>query len=273
MITPFDNDKIDFTALGRLIEYQAKYVDGFVVLGTTGEPYTLGDVEKDAVVQFVLQRKGQKSVIVGVQGNATARCVDNALHWQALGADALLCITPYCNRCNTRGLVAHYAALAQAVSVPIVAYNVPARTGVNITPEVLQQLLTLPHIVGVKEASGNARQIARFATICRARGAGLYCGDDALIPLFRSLGAVGVISAAANAVPAAIADGWRCKYARLPRWNALYLPLLDAMFAEVNPIGVKYACALRGLCRNRLRLPLTPITQIEGLDRYFSLHN
>ena len=270
MITPFAGEQVDYDALQRLLTYQAAYVDGYVVLGTTGEPYTLSSTERDDVVRFVLQRRGQKRVIVGVQGNDTARCVTNALHWQAMGADALLCITPYCNRCNATGLVAHYTALDGALSIPIIVYNVPARTGVNIDADTLARLLALPHVYGVKEASGNSRQIAQFAALCCTAGKALYCGDDALLPYFRALGAAGIVSAAANAVPMVVHSGWHCALARLSRWNALYGGLLNAMFAEVNPIGVKYACARRGLCRNALRLPLTPIGVSPALDGYLT---
>lgn len=250
-----------------MLEYLDKYADAYVVLGTTGEPYTLSASEKEEVVRFVLQRRGQKQVIVGVEGNDTALACQNAKHWQKAGAEALLCITPYCNKCTQSGIVAHYSALSRAVDIPLVVYNVPSRTGVNVSCDTLERLLEIPSVSGVKEASGDPDQIARYAVLCRKCQRDLYCGDDALLPLFRVLGAQGVISAAANAVPQVIRKGWYAPLPELADWNSRYKALFSALFSVVNPIGIKYACWLRGLCANRLRLPLTPLRQDESLQQ------
>lgn len=256
LITPFTEDGVDFDALVRIAQGAARRSSSLVALGTTAETCTLGDDEQDAVVRCLL---GHFSLplVVGVSGNDTRRVVRNALHWQEMGAAALLCITPYYNRCNAHGLTAHYEAICRAVDVPVILYNVPSRTGVNIPTELLPQLLALPHVAGIKEASADPRQIMGDAVACARADKALLCGEDALLPLFRAVGAAGAVSAAANAIPDVMADALSLPMAAMPRWTETYYPLVDSLFADVNPICVKQACYHLGLCRNILRLPLT----------------
>lgn len=255
LITPFADGAIDYDALAVLVRRAAISSNALVVLGTTAEPCSLSMEEKESIVRFVLQSTA-KPVVVGLTGNDTPRVVQCARRYSQLGASALLCVTPYYNRCNAEGLLAHYRAIAQAVEIPIILYNVPARTGVNITPETLSRLLTLPHVVGVKQASSDAMQIMHYATVCASLSRTLYCGDDAMLPLFRSVGAEGIISAAANAIPDVMAEGMYMPMGDMPRWVTRYLPLVECLFGDVNPIRVKEACYHLGLIRNELRLPL-----------------
>ena len=260
LITPFADGKVDYHSLAVVCRHVLPHSHGLVVLGTTGEPCTLDEVEKDAVVRFLFTQT-HLPIVVGVTANDTARGVRQALHWQSVGAKALLVITPYYNRCTPEGLSAHFEAICGVVDIPVILYNVPARTGVNITPSTLARLLSLPHVVGVKEAAGDARQIMQYAAVCHRMDKALLCGEDALLPVFRAVGADGVISAAANAVPSVVAEGFAMPLGDVHRWSARYLSLWQSLFAEVNPIGVKAACRLLGLCRDELRLPLTPCTQ------------
>ena len=257
LITPFDDGKVDYDSLAAVCNHTLRYARGLVVLGTTGEPCTLTEAEQNDVVRFIFTLT-DRPIVVGVTANDTAKAVRQALHWQAVGAKALLVITPYYNRCTPEGLVAHYRAIAEVVDIPIILYNVPSRTGVNITVPTLSRLLSLAHVVGVKEATADALQITQYAAVCHRLGKTLMCGEDCLLPAFRAVGAAGVISAAANAVPSVVAEGCNMSLDDVHHWSERHLPLLQAMFAEVNPIGVKAACYHLGLCRNQLRLPLTP---------------
>jgi len=257
LITPFAHGKVDHEALAALCLRVLPHSAGLVVLGTTGEPCALRDREKLDVVRTVRSVCG-KPIVVGVTGNDTATVQRRAVQWQREGASALLLVTPYYNRCSQEGLLAHYAAVCRAVDIPVVVYNVPARTGVNIAPDTLARILSLPHVEAVKEANADPRQIVQYATICHQMGKTLLCGEDALLPLFRAAGARGVISAAANAIPSVMAEGMRVPMTDAVRWLCRYGALLDALFAEVNPICVKQACYHLGLVRNELRLPLTP---------------
>ena len=258
IITPFGDSAVDYDALTRITLRAGVHSTAFVVLGTTAEPCSLSQDERDAILRH-LQVTTAKPLIVGVTGNDTATVVQSALHYQAMGASALLVLTPYYNRCSTAGLVAHFRAVAEAVDLPVILYNVPSRTGVDITPDTLARLLLLPHVIGVKEANADAHQIIRYAAVCRELGRALLCGDDCMLPLFRAVGCDVAVSAAANAIPDVVAGGLSIPLADMPRWLVRYMPLLERMFTEVNPIGVKAACAHLGLCANRLRLPLTHI--------------
>lgn len=256
IITPFRSGAIDYDALGVLCRRAMLSSTALVALGTTAEPCSLSAEEKDEVVRYLLSQTA-KPVVVGVSGNNTPDVVASARHWQQVGASALLVITPYYNKCTTEGLVAHFRAVCEAVDVPVILYNVPARTGVNVSPDTLQRLLLLPNVVGVKDAIEDAAQILSDAMVCRLLGRAYLCGEDAMLPLFRAVGAQGVVSAAAVAVPDVMAEGMHVPLADLPRWTERYLPLLRRLFAEVNPVGVKQACYHLGLCSPHLRLPLS----------------
>ena len=258
LITPFSSGAVDYDALTRITLRAAVHSSAFVALGTTAEPCSLTLEERDGVIRHLMSVT-DRPLVVGVTGNDTASVVRSSLHYQEMGVSALLVLTPYYNRCSSEGLIAHFRAVAEAVSIPIILYNVPVRTGVDITPESLSRLLLLPHVIGVKEANADPREIMHYAAVCHTLGRTLLAGDDAMLPLFRAVGAGGAVSAAANAIPDVIASGLSVPLSDMPRWLVRYMPLIEQMFAEVNPIGVKSACYHLGLCGNELRLPLTPI--------------
>lgn len=266
MITPFKKTGIDFTALSKLLDKQIEGgVDAVVMLGTTGEPATMSQAEKDAVLTLAVKKlKGIIPIIAGAGSNSTEQAIQNAVRAEALGADGLLVVTPYYNKCTDRGLIAHYSAIAKATTLPIIVYNVPSRTGVNVRPEVFARLAEIDNIVGIKEASGNMSQIAETIRLTRDT-ASVYSGDDALTIPTMSLGGKGVISVASNPLPSYVstmADAWLKGDASLAQKMQLdLLPLVNALFKEVNPIPVKKACELLNLCDGTPRLPLTPATR------------
>ena len=266
LITPFSDGEIDFEAFGRLIDRQlAAGTDALIVCGTTGEPATLTQDEKDALLAFALRRAaGRLPVIAGTGTNCTKTSVGQAVRAEKLGADALLVVTPYYNKATQQGLIAHYTAIADAVRLPVILYNVPSRTGVNLLPETAAQLSEQENIMGIKEASGDLSQFAELSRLCGGRLA-LYAGnDDQALPML-SLGAQGVISAAANAAPEEmhrLTEAWLAGDIRASCEAQLsLLPLIRLLFSEVNPIPVKAALELLGLCRAELRLPLTRLSE------------
>ena len=266
LVTPFADGKVDFPALEALIEAQiAARTDAIVVLGTTGEPSTLLPEERREIIACAKERIGaQAQLIVGAGANCTRTAVGYAEEAEALGADAILVVTPYYNKASEEGLLRHFTAVAEAVSLPVILYNVPGRTGVNLSPELAARLLEHPRIRGIKEASGSIAQISRLAELM-GECAALYAGNDSEILPVLALGGRGVISVAANIVPAevkALTTAWQTGKAETARALQLrLLALTRALFAEVNPIPVKAALSLMGRIRNELRLPLC---QLEG---------
>lgn len=266
LITPFNEDEtVNYDMLGELIERQiAGNTDAIIVCGTTGEPATMTEDEKLAVIRYAVEKTaGRIPVIAGTGGNATSVVIDFSKKAEALGVDGLLVVTPFYNKATQNGLYAHYKEVAKAVSLPIIMYNVPSRTGCNIAPETAVRLARdCENIVGIKEASGNISQVARLAK--QAGGIlDIYSGnDDQVIPIL-SLGGIGVISVLSNVAPKAAHDmvmeyleGDRKKAAAL---QLDYLDLINALFCEVNPIPVKGAMNLMGYNVGKLRLPLTEI--------------
>ena len=266
LITPFNEDEtVNYDMLGELIERQiAGKTDAIIVCGTTGEPATMAEDEKLAVIRYAVEKTaGRIPVIAGTGGNATSVVIDFSKKAEALGVDGLLVVTPFYNKATQNGLYAHYREVAKAVSLPIIMYNVPSRTGCNIAPETAVRLARdCENIVGIKEASGNISQVAKLAK--RAGGIlDIYSGnDDQVIPI-PSLGGIGVISVLSNVAPKAAHDmvmeyleGDRKKAAAL---QLDYLDLINALFCEVNPIPVKGAMNLMGYNVGKLRLPLTEI--------------
>ena len=265
LITPFSGGEIDFPALGRLIDRQIEgKTDALIVCGTTGEPPTLTLAEKDSILAFALERaNGRIPVFMGTGTNCTAVSVRQSVRAQQMGADGLLVVTPYYNRYTQNGLIAHYNAIADAVDLPLILYSVPSRTGVNLLPETAARLSEHPNILGLKEASGNISQIAETARLCGDRIA-LYSGnDDQILPIL-SLGGQGVISVASNVVPRFVSDltdAWFSgDAARCLQLQLTLLPLAKQLFCEVNPIPVKAALEIMGLCRADVRLPLTRLS-------------
>ena len=265
MVTPFSEGAVDFPALGRLIDLQITAgTDALIVLGTTGEPPTLTADEKERILSFALERAdGRIPVIAGCGGNSTKDVARRAKRMEEMGADALLTVTPYYNKTTQAGLIAHYTAIADAVSIPIILYNVPSRTGMNLLPDTAEALSHHPNIRGIKEASGNISQIAELAARTRGRLT-LYSGnDDQVLPIM-ALGGAGVISVAGNVIPETMRElAHSCLTGDMDRARALQdsiLPLAAQLFAEVNPIPVKAALHILGLCSPEVRLPLLPLS-------------
>ena len=265
LITPFTRDGVDFESLNRILDDQlAGGVDAVVVLGTTGEPATMTMAEKRAVIEFAVKKlKGKLPVIVGTGANSTAAAVEMSVTAESLGADALLLVTPYYNKATQKGLIAHFTAVADAVHTPIICYNVPGRTGVNMLPATFAELAEHPNIAAIKEASGNMEQIEEAIRLAGDKAV-VYSGDDGITVPVMAMGGMGVISVVSNAAPrftsemtSAFLSGDLKKAAKM---QLEMLPFVRAMFCEVNPIPVKKAMQLRGLCNGILRLPLTEMT-------------
>ena len=279
LITPFTNDEIDFKALEKLLEYQLNgNVNSLVVLGTTGEPATMTQEEKISVVRFVVDYVGGRlPIIVGAGSNSTTQAIDNGLLYSDLGADGLLMVTPYYNKCTQLGLVEHFTKVAEKISLPIILYNVPGRTGVNMLPETFATLAELDNIVAIKEASGNMEQIEECIRLTRGK-ADVISGDDGLTVPIMLMGGCGVISVASNLLPRYVSTMTDCalngdiKTAVDMQLNLL--PVVRGLFSEVNPIPVKAGAEILGLCSGDLRLPLTRLTEknriiLEGLLQDF----
>ena len=264
LVTPFNESGVDFDALEALIDRQLDGgADAIVVLGTTGEPATITPAERAAIIECAVARcAGRAPLIVGAGSNCTETAVRQSAEARRLGADAVLVVTPYYNRASEDGLAAHFNAVADAVDIPVIMYNVPSRTCVNLPPALVARLARHPNLCAVKEASGSLRQMTDMAAVC-AGGVAIYCGNDDQVAPAMALGARGVISVAANVIPRQMhdmamlglnGDARRCLEEQL-RW----LPLIRQLFREVSPIPVKAALSMMGLAENRLRLPLCPL--------------
>ena len=270
MVTPFAPDGgINFGAFAKMIEYQlANGTDALLVLGTTGEPPTMTDDEKLALMRFAVeQTRGRAKLIFGCGSNSTAHAVEMAEKAEELGADGLLAVTPYYNKCTQKGIVGYYRAICETSSLPVIAYNVPPRTGVNILPATAEALCEIPGMAGIKEACGNMEQICE--TMRRVRGKmDVYSGDDNLNLPILAIGGAGLISVVSNIAPKECKQVYEYMAAGdLARANELedrLLPLIDACFTEVNPIPVKYGCDLIGLDAG---LPRPPLTELEDAHK------
>ena len=261
MITPFKNDKLDLDAFARLIDFQLENsTDALVICGTTGEAPTLTYEEKCKAIEFAIDRVGGKiPVIAGTGANSTNEAIHMSQTAEKLGASALLVVTPFYNKATQRGLIAHYTAIADSVHLPIIIYNVPSRTGVNVLPATIKTLSRHENIIGVKEASGNISQIAELASICDCD---IYSGcDDQVLPIL-SLGGKGVISTISNLIPREMHELCTSFFAgnteRARKLQFRMLPIFRAAFCEVNPIPIKTMMSLYGMCEAEIRLPLTP---------------
>jgi 4-hydroxy-tetrahydrodipicolinate synthase len=262
VITPmYDDGSINFDELGRILEDQiARGTDAIVICGTTGECSTLTDEEQLAAIKFTVDTVAHRvPVVAGAGSNDTDHGCALAKGSAACGADALLLVTPYYNKTNQAGLVAHFTAMAEAGGIPVILYNVPSRTGMNLLPETVKELSEHPLINGVKEASGNISQVAKIAALC-GDDINIYSGnDDQIVPLL-SLGGKGVISVVANVAPELVHNcckAWQDgDAARACALQLEMLPLCDAMFCDVNPIPVKYAMNALGWKAGECRLPL-----------------
>ena len=263
IITPMNADgSVNFEELGRIIDDQIAHgTDAIVICGTTGESPTLSDEEHTACIRYaVKQAAGRVPVIAGTGSNDTKYAIWLSQQAQADGADALLLVTPYYNKTSQAGLVAHYTAIANAVNLPCILYNVPSRTGCNLTPASLAQLAKLPNINAVKEASGNISQVAEIAAACGTE-LNIYSGnDDQIVPLL-AMGGKGVISVLSNVAPRQTHEicenFFKGDIQKSCQMQLDAIPLINALFCEVNPIPVKAALNMMGREAGPLRLPLT----------------
>ena len=265
LVTPFKNGTIDLPTLQKLIERQLESgIDALVICGTTGESATLTPAEQCALIAHAVRyADGRCKIIAGTGSNSTAHALEASQTAASLGADAVLLVTPYYNKCTQQGLIEHYTHIADRVSVPVLLYNVPSRTGVDISVETCHALSAHPNINGIKEASPLIAKAARIVRLC---GSDLHVwsgNDDAAVPLM-SLGGRGLISVLSNVRPTETLDMvkscLRGDYARAGRLQTELMPLIDALFCEVNPIPVKQALRIIGLDAGDPRLPLTPLS-------------
>ncbi len=266
LVTPLNESGIDFDAFGRLIDWQiGEGINALVIAGTTGEGSTLTDEEHRAAIRFSVERAaGRVPIIAGTGSNDTAYAVSLSQYACDGGPDALLVVTPYYNKATQKGLVAMFTAIADASTKPVILYNVPSRTGVNIEPATYAALADHPNIVAAKEANGNIAKIVETAALTRGR-LDLYSGnDDQIVPIL-AMGGIGVISVLSNIMPketVAICERFfQGDVAGSAALQCELLPMINALFSEVNPIPVKAAMAAMGWCENYVRLPLTPMEE------------
>jgi 4-hydroxy-tetrahydrodipicolinate synthase len=267
LITPFTSSgAVDEPAVRRLARRQIDAGIHFLVpCGTTGETPTLSHQEKRRIVEIVVEEaNGKVPVLAGAGGYDTKEVIHTAQEWEKVGANGLLSVTPYYNKPTPEGLYQHYKAIAESTSLPIVLYNVPGRTGCNIDPATLARLATIPHVIGVKEATAN---ISQMLDICQTVPDGflVLCGDDACTVPLMSIGGHGLISVASNEAPAEIAKMVeaceRGDYAAARQLHRRLMPLMTVNFVEANPGPVKFAMSAMGLCENVFRLPMVPPRQ------------
>ena len=262
LVTPFKNGEVHYEKLRELLEWHiANQTDAIIICGTTGEASTMTDAERKAVIKFTVEVVDRRiPVIAGSGSNNTAYAVELSQYCESVGVDGLLVVTPYYNKATELGLLKHYEAISNSVKLPIILYSVAGRTGVNLTPKVVQKLAQIPNIIGIKEASGDISQVAEIARLCGEDFA-IYSGNDDMIVPVLSLGGQGVISVLANILPQVTHDlvssylegdvKTSCKLQL--RVNGL----VHALFIEVNPIPVKTAMNLMGMDVGSFRLPLT----------------
>lgn len=262
IVTPFKNGVVDYDMYGTLIDWQIEQgIDAIVTVGTTGEGPTLTHEEHREVIRYCVEKVAHRvPVIAGTGSNCTEEAIGLTKFAAQVGADAALLVTPYYNKATQAGLVASFTAVADAADLPCVLYNVPGRTGCNIQPATVAKLAEHPMICAVKEASGNISQVAQIAALAGDK-IDIYSGnDDQVVPIM-ALGGKGVISVLSNVAPAATVEMCRRMLAGdvagARELQLKYLPLIDALFCEVNPIPVKAAMAAMGYGENSLRLPLT----------------
>lgn len=270
IVTPFKENGIDFKKLEELLEWHIKEnTDAIIICGTTGEASTMSEEERFKTIKFAIDVVNKRvPVIAGTGSNNTRLAVEMSSFADTAGADGLLVITPYYNKTTQRGCIEHFKAIASKVNIPIIIYNVPSRTGLNILPVTLNELSKIENIRGIKEASSNIVQIAEIAELCGDK-LDIYSGnDDQVIPVL-SLGGAGVISVAANIIPKDMHD--MCKkyfsgdYKGALSMQLKMLPLIKALFVETNPIPVKTAMNLMGMNAGILRLPLVEMSP-KNLD-------
>lgn len=269
IVTPMTAEGVDYEQFGRLIDWQIEAgIDAIVVAGTTGEGSTLSDAEHKEVIRYCVQRvAGRVPVIAGTGSNDIAYAISLTKFACEVGADAMLLVTPYYNKATQKGLIQSFTAVADISTKPCILYNVPSRTGCNLLPATVAELAKHPNIVAIKEASGNISQIAQVAHLC-GDSIDIYSGnDDQIVPVM-SLGGKGVISVLSNLMPLETSrichDYLEGNTAAATAKQLELLPLIDALFCEVNPIPVKAAMSAMGYGENYLRLPLTPMEEAHA---------
>ena len=273
IVTPLNEKGVDYEKFEELIEWQIKSgIDAIVAVGTTGEGSTLTDEEHKKVMKFCVDKvNGRVPVIAGTGSNDISYAIDLTKYACEIGADAMLLVTPYYNKATQKGLIASFTAIADASTKPCILYNVPSRTGCNLLPETAAVLAKHPNIVAIKEASGNISQIAKLKHLVGDE-MDIYSGnDDQIVPIL-SLGGKGVISVLSNIMPKETSDMCKLflegKVKESCELQLKLLPLINALFCEVNPIPVKAAVAKMGYCDNYVRLPLTPMESANAEKLY-----
>ena len=271
LATPFTEDGINFEELRKMIEFQIlEDVDSLIICGTTGESSTMSTEEKKSVIEFSVKiANGRVPVIAGTGGNNTKEAIAMSKYAESAGVDGLLLVTPYYNKTTQKGLITHFTKIADSVNIPIILYSVQSRTGMNIEPKTCLELSKVPNIVGVKEASGNISQVAEIAKLCQDE-LSIYSGnDDQIVPVL-SLGGLGVISVLSNVYPkfvhTMVMDYLTGNWQKACSSQLNALPLIKALFSEVNPIPVKYALNQIGFDYGIPRLPLVELSD-ENKER------
>lgn len=275
LITPFKGEKVDYDKLGELIEFQIENkIDGLVICGTTGESATLTDKEKKKVIKYAIDTvNGRVPVIAGTGSNNTKHAIELSKYAERVGADGVLLVTPYYNKSSQKGLYEHFKTIAESITCPVILYNVPSRTGVNILPDTVYELSKIENIVGIKEASNNFSQILELMSKVPRSFNVISGNDDSIVPLL-SLGGAGVISVLSNIYPKAVHD--ICyeylldnkDYAK--QLQIKYADVIKALFLEVNPMPVKTAMNILGMDVGNCRLPLTTVSN-ETYERLKSV--
>lgn len=275
LITPFKGEKVDYDKLGELIEFQIENkIDGLVICGTTGESATLTDKEKKKIIKYAIDTvNGRVPVIAGTGSNNTKHALELSKYAERVGADGVLLVTPYYNKSSQKGLYEHFKTIAESITCPVILYNVPSRTGVNILPDTVYELSKIENIVGIKEASNNFSQILELMSKVPRSFNVISGNDDSIIPLL-SLGGAGVISVLSNIYPKAVHD--ICyeylldnkDYAK--QLQIKYADIIKALFLEVNPMPVKTAMNILGMDVGNCRLPLTTVSN-ETYERLKSV--
>ena len=264
VVTPMNENGVDYKAFGRFIDFQIENgINALVVVGTTGENATLEPWEQKEVIRFAVEHTaGRVPVIAGTGTNNTEHVLANTKAACEVGADAILVVTPYYNKATQNGLIKHFTTVADASTVPVILYNVPGRTGCNLQPKTVAKLAEHPNIVAIKEAAGNMAQMVELAALCGDK-LDIYSGEDALTVPFISMGAAGTISVLSNVAPKLSVEmtdkALAGDFAGAAALQCKLLGLINALFSEVNPIPVKAAVSRMGFCEDYLRLPLTPM--------------
>ena len=264
IVTPMTTDGIDYEALGRFIDFQIENgINAIVVMGTTGENATIEYDDQKEIIRFTVEKVAKRvPVIAGTGTNNTAHVLHNTKNACEVGADAILVVTPYYNKATQNGLYQHFKTIADASTVPVILYNVPGRTGCNLLPKTVARLAEHPNIVGLKEATGNMAQMVEIMHLCGDK-IDIYSGEDALTVPMMAMGGAGTISVLSNGAPKqAVAMTDACMagdYATAAKMQCDLLPLINALFSEVNPIPAKAGVSAMGFGEENLRLPLTPM--------------